>query len=163
MSGVEQLAQLVEQQLALGARHVAARIDERGMTCRLPQPQQRLEDLHPRLLDAAFADASEERGAVVISELVVEFFLLPFELAVERLLGALRQLGGDLLFRPAEDQRTQRAGQRVAAFGRCVARGERPLEPARVAEESRIEELEEAPQLAEVVLDRRAAEREPVL
>src|SRR3954471_7293181 len=109
MSGVEQLAQLVEQQLALGARHVAARIDERGMTCRLPQSQQRLEDLHPRLLDAALADATEERGAVVIAQLVVQFFLFAFELAVERLFGAFRQLRRDLLFRPPEDERADRA------------------------------------------------------
>jgi hypothetical protein len=43
MAGLDDVAQLVEQQLRLRARRVGGfRIDERRMTRGLPQPQQRL-------------------------------------------------------------------------------------------------------------------------
>ena len=76
---------------------------------RLAQPQQRLENLHLRAIDAVAGDAREQRLAIVRAQLVVVPPLRAFELALERLLGASRQLRRDLLLRAPQDERTQRA------------------------------------------------------
>jgi hypothetical protein len=90
--------------------------------------------------------------------------LRPFELAVERLLGARRQLRRDLLLGAAQDERAQRAREhrRGLVGGIAPLRRVRARERATRAEQAGIEELEQAPELAEVVLDRRAAQRQAV-
>ena len=79
------------------------------MARRLPQPQQRLEDLHLRAVDAArarrapAASAGSGRAARRRARRCGAL-----ELAVERLLGSRRQLRRDLLLRPPQDERPQR-------------------------------------------------------
>src|SRR4051812_3002647 len=158
MAGIENVAQLLHQKLDFRAGVVAGRIDQPRVAGGLAQTEQRLEDVHARLVDAAFPDAAEERQAVVIAKLVVLRLLLPFELAVQRLLDPFRQLWGYLLLRAAEEQRAQSARERLAAFGGRRLRAERFGERTAGAEQSRIEKFEEAPELAEVIFDRCAAE-----
>ena len=83
------------------------------------------------------------------------------QLAVDRLLGSRRQLARHLLLGAAQDERPQRAREQR---GRLAVRGRAPdaaqLEHRERAEHARVEELEQAPELAEVVLDRRAGERQ---
>ena len=106
----------------------------------------------------------EQRRAIVIAQLVVQLALRRLEIAVERLLGPRRQLRRHLLLRPPQDERPQPARQqRQHPVVSGPARGARRREERRRAEHARIQEVEQAPQLAEVVLDRRAAEREPVI
>src|SRR5437764_824010 len=131
MAGGEDVAKFVHEQLHLRARSVDLAAEETRVAGGLAQSQQRFQDLHSRFLDAAFSDAAEESGAVVIAQVVVLLFLLPFQLAVERLLDALRQFGRNLLLRSAQQQRTQRSSERVAAFRRRVLRGEGAAERSR--------------------------------
>ena len=94
----------------------------RGLT----QAQQRFEDLqllprHPVRLERA-----EQRRAVVRAQLGVQGALRRLELAVQRLLGARRQLAGDLILRASEDERPESAGEDVQhLLVRGVAEGTR--------------------------------------
>src|SRR4051812_34443690 len=134
------------------------------MTGRLPQAQQRLEDLDLRLPDPVARDAPEQRVPVVLAQLVVELALGGFQVAVDRLFGLLGQVFRNLLLSAPEEERPEGfrqerpgllAGFAEAAVGLADLRG--------LAEHARVEELEQAPQLAKVVLDRRAAEGQAVL
>ena len=94
------------------------------MTRRLAQPQQRLEDLHLRSVDAVARDPREQRFAIMRAQLVVMPPLRRLELAVQRLLGPSRQLRRDLFFGPPQDERPQRARQPLARSRRRCARAE---------------------------------------
>ncbi len=133
------------------------------MTRGLAQAQQRLEHLDLGLRQAFLGHALEQRRLVVLAQLVVERALLEAELAGARLLGALGQLGRDLGLGAAEQEGAHRLGDERDALAVGGARRGEVLEDRGAAEHPRVEELEERPQLAEVVLDRRPAEREPVL
>ncbi len=123
------------------------------MTRGLAQPQQRLEHVHARLCHALAIDARQERLAVMTAQPVVERALVRVEIAQDRLLGTRRQFGGHLRFRAPQDERTQSAREQVR--GVVARQFRRPLEHLRAAEHAGIEELEQAPELAEVILDRR--------
>ena len=154
------VAQLVHQQLDFRGRRVRVAVDERRMARGLAQAQQRFEDVHARLVDAAFVDAAEERGAVVIAQLLV--LLLAASLPARS--RASVRCAPAARARPAPSSGAGAADatarERIAAFGRRVLRGERARERSRRSEQAGIEKLEQAPELAEVVLDRRAAEGE---
>ena len=102
--------------------------------------------------------------AVVVAQLVVEPALLGRQLAVDRLLGLRGQLGGDLLLGAAQDEGPQGAGEERAGLRRpgCAARPSVRPKSGEAPEQAGVEELEQAPQLAQVVLDRRAGERQAV-
>ena len=160
---VDHLAEPRDQHVELRRRLVrAGRIDQPAVAGGLPQAQQRLEDLHLRPVDAVARHAREQRLAVVRAQLVVVPALRPFELALQRLLGAARQLRRDLLLGAAQDERPQRARQPREVLVGARPRRAGALERLGGSEQARVQELEQAPQLAEVVLDRRAAQREPV-
>ena len=73
------------------------------------------------------------------------------------------QLGRDLLLGAPQDERPQRARQRRQRLRRPAARApDAAGERARAAEHAGVQELEQRPQLAEVVLDRRARQRQPM-
>ena len=116
------------------------------------------------LLMPALRDSREQRLPVVRAQLVVELALRPFELAVDGLLACSGRSGATCsLVRRRMNGRSARA--RIASV---LGLGLRPsdrrrLERRRRPEHARVEELEQAPQLAEVVLDRRAAQRQAVL
>ena len=109
-------------------------------------------------------NARQQRLPVVGAQLFVQAPLRPFELALDGLLASLGQLGGDLLLGATKDEGSNRAGENreVVRLGRGAS-GRRRLERCRRPEQARVEELEQAPQLAEVVLDRRAAQRQTML
>ena len=105
----EHLIELGEQGVELGARLGAFLfIDQSRMAGRLAQAQQRFEHLNLELSGSIRGAVFQQARAVVIAQLVVELFVLGFEIAVNRLLGLFRQLGGDLAFRASENKRPQR-------------------------------------------------------
>ena len=63
------------------------------MDGRLPQAEQGLQDVDLGLGHAGLGDPLGEDGAVVGPQLVVALALLAFQVAVQRLLGLLRQFG----------------------------------------------------------------------
>ena len=159
----DDLLDVAEQRVELGAVLLAAAlVDEPGVAGGLAEAEQRLEHLHLRAVQAPRIDAVEQGLAVVIAQLVVALALLGGQVAVEGLLQLLRQLAGDLLLRAAEDEGAEGAAEETAGglVGVGVAAG---LEGPARAEHPGVEELEQAPQLAEVVLDRRAGEGEAVV
>ena len=157
--------ELRQQRVELRGRHVLVpRIDQPGMARRLAQAQQRLEHVHLRLLQPVARDAPEQRRPIVVPQLVVQLALHPTQIAVQRQLGARRQLRRHLRLRAPQDERTDAAREdldRAAVLLR--GRPAMPREGGRGAEQAGVQELEQAPQLAEMVLDRRAAQRQPVL
>jgi hypothetical protein len=94
----------------------------------------------------------------VDSQLVVAPPLIGLHVAVQGLLGLLGEVLDDLLLGPAEDERPQRLGQQdaVGLVERSAGAGV-PLEDRVAAEHARVQELENRPEFADVVLDRRAA------
>ena len=102
--------------------------------------------------------------AVVVAQLVVLLALGRFHLAENRLLRLRRQLRGDLLLGAAQDERPQRrASSRRVSVVRIARQSAASLKTAGGAQHAGIEELEQAPQLAQVILDRCAAERQPMV
>src|SRR5262249_22206316 len=127
------------------------------MARRLPQPQQRFEDLKLPALQRGRVCIREKRSPVMIAQLVVQRALRFLELAVQRLFELRRQLRRDLLFRAPQDERPQAAReQRDALFVERAHAAEH-----RAPEETRVEEVEEAAKLAEMVFDRCSTERDP--
>ena len=96
--------------LALDSSH-GLLVDQAGVDGRLPQAEEGLQDVDLGLGHAGLGDPLGEHGAVVGPQLVVAFPLLAFQVAVQRLLGLLRQLGQDLLLGAAENERPQRAAE----------------------------------------------------
>jgi hypothetical protein len=97
---------------------------------------------------------------------LVEVALAAFELDAAHHDGLGRQLGGHLLLAPSQDEGGDAAGQQIPAHGitvlldwRAPAGGEILL----VTEEARQQEVELAPQLAQVVLQGRTGEAQAVL
>ena len=110
-----QQAQIGEQHIELRARRVDLRsIDQPGMTRRLPQPQQRLQHVQPRLVPPFLRDALRQRLTIVVPQLVVALTLGAAQAADDRVLDALRQIACDVRFRAAQDERPQHARERIA-------------------------------------------------
>ena len=137
-------------------------IDQSRMASRLAQAQQRFEYLKfESALGPIVGFRLEQTRAVVIPHLVVKFSLARFEIAINRLLGFGRQLFGDLPLGPAQDERAQ--GPRQYFAGCDVGIAPDGAEYRGTAEHAGIEKLEQAPELAEMVLHGRAAERQSVV
>ena len=133
------------------------------MDGRLPQAEEGLQHVDLGLCHAGLGDPFAEHGAVVGPQLVIPFPLVALQVAMQRLLGLLRQLGQHLLLRAAENERPQRTAEKPQPLG--VARnlfGD-ILENRRRAEHARIEELQQRPELAQVVLHRRAGHRQAMV
>src|SRR5262245_48557544 len=126
----------------------------------LTEPQQRLEDLHLRSVDAVARNSRQQGLAIVGAQLVVMSALRRLELALQRLFGAPRQLGRDLLLRPAKDEWAQRAREPFEIFVSPHAGGAGVLKRFRRSEEAWVQKLEQAPELAQMILDGCAAQRE---
>ena len=94
---------------------LAARIDEPGVACRLPQAEQRFEHVRSRAHGAELPQLLSEARAVVLEELVVVLSLIAVEVDIERLLDAIGQVFGDFTLRPPQyegphDALNERAG-----------------------------------------------------
>ena len=164
MPFVQDFAEAFDQKIQLCAfLALPFAVDQPGMTRRLAQSQERLENVHLRFGEPVAPHAPEQGRAVVVAQLVVEAALNRTQLAPQRLLGARGKLRGDLFLGPAQDERAHRAGERLApaVVGLTRSRGPRP-ERRRCPEHARIQEFEQAPELPEVVFDRRPAQRKAV-
>ena len=73
----------------------------------LPQTQQGLEHVHLALGEPLLVDFAQQGGTVAVAEIDVNAALLLPHVAVDRLLEFFGQLGGDFLFRAAENERAQ--------------------------------------------------------
>jgi len=130
----------------------------------LAKAEQRFEDVHLGLGQAVAVDALEERGAVIFAEFVVEFALRSVEFAIEGLFEARWEVAGDLFLGSAEDEGAQRLGENQAGVGVGIAeRGLGVDEDRGGAEHSGVEEIEERPEIAEVVLDGGSGEGEAMV
>ena len=132
------------------------------MAGRLPQPQQRFQHVHLRSWPCPAVCTRAQQGvAIVRAQLVVVLALRTFQFAVDGLLGLRRQLARHLLFGAPQDEGPQRVRQQLPRFLAGIARQSAGhLEHSGLAQHARIEEFEQAPQFAQVVLHRRAAERQ---
>src|SRR5690242_12929195 len=100
----------------------------------------------------------------MLAKIVVELALRRIQLAMDRLLDPLRQLPGDLTLGPAKDERLERTRQqRARVIVDLLAAARCHLEHFGAAEHPGVEEFEEAPELSQVILDRRSAERQAVI
>ncbi len=155
---VEHLVELFQQRIELGTRLVhAGVIDQSLMAGGLPQPQQRLEHGDSRAADAHPADPPGEFGPEVLAEFVVGLPLGLAEFDEQRLLGLLRKIGEHLRLRPPQQVGADGAGHDLRA---AASVGEKLPQPGGAAELSGVEKFEDAPEFADVVLDRCAGERQ---
>ncbi len=129
------------------------------MASGLPQPQQGLQNVHLALGQALAIDLSQQRGTIGVAQLVVDAALILAHVAVDRLLEFLGKLGSHLFLRAAEDERSQ--SLREDFTGPVVLRlGDEMLENGAAPQHARVEEFENRPEIAQIVLDRRAAQGE---
>src|SRR5882672_6593642 len=130
----------------------------------LAQSEQRLERLYLRFSDAVAGDAVEQRVAVMVAQFVVEFALLRLEFAEDGLLLFRRQVFRDLALGAAQDEGAQGLGEQLSRLGAGVSRDSaRELETRSHSEHPRVQELEHAPQFAQMVLYRSAAQRQTMI
>ena len=153
---VQHLAQLFQQHFQLGAGVAKPfRIEQAGVTGGLAQPQQRFQNLDLRFRQPIRFDALEQRVAVVLPQIAVKLLLRRLHFAEYGLLGLEWKLAGHLLLGAPQDERPQRLRQKPARIlVGSARRATRQLEYAGRSKHARIEEFEEAPQLAQVVLDK---------
>src|SRR5690349_13907625 len=83
------------------------------MTRGLPQPEQRLENVHARSADAEPIDLLEDTLPVRREQRVVKLPLLAHEHYAERLLRPRRQIARDLLFRASQNHGLERSRQKL--------------------------------------------------
>src|SRR5262245_35091570 len=121
------------------------------MGCRLPKPEKRLQHLHLRARQPLSGHRGKQRLSVMIPELVVEAPLRRLEIAVNRLLDFFRQLRRHLLLGSSENERPQRPGEQVDLYAVCPPRPDGPAEGSRRSQKAGVEELEQAPDLAEMI------------
>src|SRR5690606_33360585 len=91
-------------------------------------------------------------------ELIVAATLAAIELHLERLLDAFRQIWSDSGLGPPQHERPdERTDQRA------IGGGKRPVLEGRLATKTRVQEVEQCPQLIEMILDGCTGERDSVL
>src|SRR4051812_49395710 len=95
----------------------------------------------------------------MLAQLVVQFSLRRFQLAEDGLLEFLRQIAGDLRLGAAKNEWAKRTRQELSAFGVLLLSDQRAKHRS-AAEHAGVEEFEEAPQLANVIFNRRAGQCE---
>jgi hypothetical protein len=138
----------------------ATRVVQLRVAGQLAQPGQRAEHLEALLLLVhVLLRQARNRGDPGV---VVEAALRTGQGDELANLGARRKLGRHLVLGPSQDERPRDSRERGQALGVLVAldgRGEALAERLPAPEEARREHPEQAPQLAEVVLERRAAQR----
>src|SRR5690606_33044975 len=149
-----------EERLELARLQIGlAGVDERRVARGLTHAQERFEDVELRARHALRGDRGHDGRLEPIADLLVDLPLLGLHLAEDRLLDLLRQVGRDVLLLAPEDERTERTSKVAERRRRDVLSGSEAL-PERILapEHAGIQEVEEAPKLDEVVLDRRAAQ-----
>jgi hypothetical protein len=133
--------------------------DERGVTGRLPQSEERLQGREnaPAFLELR-DDVLKRRGTHGVVDLALRFA----ELAVEDRIRARRKLGGHVLLEAAEHERPDALAKAcrdaVDAFRHRLRVA--ILEIAAPAEQASIQEVHLAPQLVEAVFNRRPRKRQ---
>src|SRR5262249_32856270 len=150
----DHLTELIEEGIEFGAGFAGAfRIDESGMAGGLAQTKQGFEHVDFGLRQAIGFDAFQQRIAIVLAELIVEFSLQRFELAVDRLLCLGRKLACNLFLGATKDEWTQSVRQQTARVLVGAAAGDTSeFEDAGDAQHAGVEELKEGPKLAKMVL-----------
>ena len=159
----EHVVELLEQRVELRRRvaGVALLVDERGVEREHAQERQRPVDDEP--LPVEVVEEPEQLLPFALQHRVVQAPVLRRELDGEHLLLLRRQLGRHELLRAAQDQGADASPQALASLGVAVLLDRPPVplveRPPR-REQPRRHELQDRPQLAQVVLDRRARDRE---
>ena len=165
----QHLGELLHQQLQLGrlAQRLGSR--HRGQQPRvaadLAQLQQRVQDLDLRLRQALVGQRVAHRLLGRQADRLVQVGLRAAEGDAHRGLLLGGQLAGHLRLAAPQQEGRDPAAQLVEPLGVAVLldrRAERLLEARRAAQEARHQEVEQAPQLAQVVLQRRARQAQPV-
>ena len=135
------------------------------MAGRLAQPQQRFEHLDLRLARVpSRAMRPSSARAVVVAQLVVELRRCGVPGRSRSSARSSRAGLGDLLLGAPQNERPQRLRQDATLRLLAGLRRWRRLEDRRaVPSMPGIEELEQAPQLAQMILDRRAAQRQAMI
>jgi hypothetical protein len=101
---VDNLFELLQKEIELGARGVGFFDEQLGMASGLAEPQQRLKDVQFGFGKAGGSDLCVEIFAHLRKQCVVNLTLVWLEFAVQDLLGALRKVAGHLLLRAAENE-----------------------------------------------------------
>ena len=159
---VAQLLEPLQQRLELGARQIAMRgVDERGMAANLAQAEEARKDVEAHGGERVRRIDAEELGARALEFGIVERALLALELDDKIVLGARRQLGCGLGLGATEEEVAHAAVQARVGLGIDV--GVVPAKCRLRPEQTGLRKREEAPQIREAILDRRAGEDEAML
>ena len=156
--------QVRQQRVELGALLVGTGlVDEPRVAGGLAQPEQRLEHLHFGLLHPLGVHLAQQALPVVIAQLAVLRPLPGAQGAVQGVLGPRRQFRGHLGLGPPQHKGPDGLRKQHPARGAVVPGLLLDVtEGTHFAEHSRVQKLEEAPELADVVLDRRPAQGQAV-
>lgn len=127
----------------------------------LAEAEEAGEDIEAEFVELLVGFSFEKLGAGALEFGLIELGLGAFHFDDDVLLDTLGQVGGDLGFRAAEQERPG-AGGEAAAREDVVLAVEIFHKTGAVAEHAGHGELEDRPEIKEAVLDRRSGEREAV-
>ena len=138
------------------------------MAANLAQPREGGQHVNLALVEALLGHGLHHLLAAAAQFGQVELALLVAQLAVAALLDAVGQILGHVLLEPAQQQRAQLgreppAGDALGRFGVLAARLVGLGELLLVAEVAGLDEIDDAPQVEQAVLQRRAGQRQAVL
>ena len=165
---VDEFGQHVHQQVELGALLDArggGRLQQARVAAHLAQLQQRIQDHDLAAREALAGDLGAHLLVHRRAHRLVEVALAALQPDAAHDDGLGRQLGGDVFLAPAQDEGAQARREQVAAHRVAVLLDRRAPGLGELlvgAEKARQQEVELRPQLAEVVLQRRAGETQAV-
>src|SRR5262245_61963562 len=120
--------------------------------------------MYLRFRDTVARDAVAQRVAIMVAQFVVKFALRRFEFAENGLLLFLRKVFRDLALGAAQNKRAQGLGKQLPRLFAGVSRGAASkLETRGRSEHPRIQEFKQAPQFAQMILYRSAAQRQAMI
>ena len=161
MALVAEFFEAFEQGVEFGAGHLAVGAgDEGGMAADLAEAEEAREDVEAHGVEGSGGFDAEQLGAGAFQLGVVKGALFAVQVDEDDVLGARRELGGDLGLGAAQHEVTDaaaQAGGRGGVFDRILA-----PEAGLAAEETGLREGEQAPKIEEPVFNRRAGEGDAV-
>ena len=158
----DQLFDVRNEDIELCTRIGGGRLVEQSRVTRgLSQSEQRFENVHLGLGQALILDDPKQRVAVMGTHLVVQPLLIGPHLAKDRLFELFGKFAGHALLSASQDERLQAVSQNAAGLD-VFGIGRMQFEGGTASQHAGVEELENGTEIAEMVLDRRAAQADTV-
>src|SRR5690554_381132 len=162
---LDDLAERAQFSALVGVELAVRELHQAGIAGDLTEPRKRREDFDLRFAHALLFDIAHHALANLAEDLLVEDGLLLAERNDDLLFDLLREVGRDVLLEAPKDKGLDDFSELLGGF--LITAIDRPrirlFEALEPAQQSGRDEIEDAPDLAQAVLDRRSRQGEPTV